>query len=54
MRAQKMDNNDSGVYSEWPAQQRMEITEETIWSIEGNEKISSIRRTRTVGRSGQG
>ena len=33
-----MDNNDSEVYSEWPAQQRMKITME-IWSVERGEKI---------------
>ena len=33
MRAQKMDN-DSGVYSEWLAQQRTKITEGISWSIE--------------------
>jgi len=38
MRAQEMDNNDSGVYSEWPAQQ-MKTTGETIWSVERNEEI---------------
>jgi hypothetical protein len=33
MRAQKMDNNDSEVYSEWPVQQQMKITE-ISWSVE--------------------
>jgi len=37
MRAQKMDN-DSEVYSEWPAQQQVEI-KETICSIETGKKI---------------
>jgi len=33
MSAQKMDN-DSEVYSEWPAQQRMKIIEAISWSVE--------------------
>ena len=36
MLAQKMDN-DSEVYSEWPAQQQMKTTGEIIWSVERNE-----------------